>query len=454
MQRSFFESVVSRSVESLVQVLSVALTCLVVLGAVANSAHAQQQYIITDLGNLGYPGTAAYGLNDSGVVVGMSYLSQDGTRHSFKYENGTLTDLGTLGGSVSYAYAINASGQIVGVSAITGNTGNHAYLLSNGSYTDLGTLGGPDSTAYAINASGQIVGSSRVSGGSADRAFLYANNQLKDLGTLGGLYSFAYGINDSGLIVGDSTVQSGWNHAFSYANNQMTDLGTLGGSFSTAKAVNNNGQIVGWAATQVGSNATRAFLYSNGTMTPLGNPSDTKWSRALAINNQGQIVGSTSDNGDNPRAFLYSNGTMVDLNTLLPANSGWVLTEATGINNNGQIIGQGTFNGSDRAFLMSPFTPPNNWTFNWPAANSVWKREPNKFTQTESNTVWNYTSSPTFLRWSFISGGITAPDGRPRGAWAIVTDEQSLGGTMLQFKWPPVVPISATKNSARSAARR
>src|SRR5262249_48122237 len=55
-------------------------------------------------------------------------------------------------------------------------------------------------------------------------------------------------------------------------------------------------------------------------------------------------------------AFLWSDNTMIDLNTLLPEDSGWTLTKAAGINANGQIVGQGDHAGFSpfRAFLLSP----------------------------------------------------------------------------------------------------
>ena len=45
---------------------------------------------------------------------------------------------------------------------------------------------------------------------------------------------------------------------------------------------------------------------------------------------------------------------MKDLNTLIPANSGWVLTEARAINSSGQIVGNGIKDGEQRAFLLKP----------------------------------------------------------------------------------------------------
>jgi hypothetical protein len=53
-------------------------------------------------------------------------------------------------------------------------------------------------------------------------------------------------------------------------------------------------------------------------------------------------------------AFLYSGGQMANLNSLLPPNSGWTLTEAVSINDAGQIVGVGTLNGQDRAFRLTP----------------------------------------------------------------------------------------------------
>jgi len=49
---------------------------------------------------------------------------------------------------------------------------------------------------------------------------------------------------------------------------------------------------------------------------------------------------------------------MVDLNTLIPANSGWTLTEAHGINNLGQIAGSGAINREGHAFLLTPVPEP------------------------------------------------------------------------------------------------
>ncbi len=136
---------------------------------------------------------------------------------------------------------------------------------------------------------------------------------MQDLGTLGGSRSIAFSINDSGQIVGQSDylISSPFlHHAFlTTAGSAMQDLGTLGGGFSTANGINNAGQIAG-----------------NSTLT-----------------------------GDTAvHAFIYQNGAMTDLNTLLPANSGWVLQNAAAINDIGQIVGQGTLNRISHGFRLDP----------------------------------------------------------------------------------------------------
>src|SRR5690348_8729868 len=72
-------------------------------------------YTFVPLGHLGGGHTRAYGLNDSGQVVGCSDTALLNS-HAFLWQSGAMTDLGTLGGSNSVAYGINNSGYVVGAS--------------------------------------------------------------------------------------------------------------------------------------------------------------------------------------------------------------------------------------------------------------------------------------------------------------------------------------------------
>ena len=78
---------------------------------------------------------------------------------------------------------------------------------------------------------------------------------------------------------------------------------------------------------------------------------------ARAINHLGQIVGSSEGGGFVRHPFIYDNGRMVarmvDLNSLIPADSGWELEDATGINDSGEICGFGWWRRTEsRAFVL------------------------------------------------------------------------------------------------------
>ncbi len=86
----------------------------------------------------------AYGINDSGVVVGSMALSVGGARHAFRYTGSGLQDLGTLGGTNSTARRINAAGVIVGES-LTSDDKTHAFIYRDGVMADLNSFLPPGS---------------------------------------------------------------------------------------------------------------------------------------------------------------------------------------------------------------------------------------------------------------------------------------------------------------------
>ena len=136
----------------------------------------------------------------------------------------------------------------------------------------------------------------------------------------------------------------------------MVDLGTLGGSYSTGFSINSSGQVTGSSNT-TGDSSYHAFLISPPytAMTDLGTLGGT-YAFSLGINSSGQVVGYSQTTGGSNDAFLYTSATgMVDLNTLLPSGSGWVLGVAKTINDAGQITGNGVNpSGALHAFLLSP----------------------------------------------------------------------------------------------------
>jgi probable HAF family extracellular repeat protein len=235
----------------------------------------------TTLGSLGsmsgFTGVAT-AINDSGVAVGISYLSS-GIRHGFIYRNGAMSDLGSLGG-YSGALAINRAGTAVGFASDSPNGFQRAVIWNNGSILDISN--GFESQARAINDSGQVVGETATQAGTQE-AFLWSNGASENLGTLTpGRNSQAFGINNEGNIVGTAeaissiTLQTNpitgvitmvtnfQNHAFLYSNGSMLDLNSVistnsGWELYYAFGINNSDEIVGWGSMDGGEHI-RSFI--------------------------------------------------------------------------------------------------------------------------------------------------------------------------------------------------
>ncbi len=183
----------------------------------------------------------AYAINSSGQVVG--FLSfPDGSQHAFLWSSTSgVQDLGTLGGSDAIAYGINDDGEVVGVSWLSDNTTFHAFLWTQTSgMRDLGTLvGNIDSAALGINSLGQIVGYSDSS--TEQVAVLWSKNHgMQSLGTGSG--GVAQAVNESGEVVGYLGV--GPQNAFVWTKTRhLLNLGHLLPPNSVANAINRAGQV-------------------------------------------------------------------------------------------------------------------------------------------------------------------------------------------------------------------
>ncbi len=346
-------------------------------------------YTLVDLGTLGGSTSSALDVNNNRQVTGNAQTptGQPTPRlNAFSYSgSGPMTNLGVLPGSNNFSrgYAINDSGVIVGES--DNNTSN-AFVYSGGTMTGLTRLAGDNTrgVAHGINNAGVIVGIS--SNGTASRATRWTFNGstyvAADLGTIAGTTTAtgrAWAINQNGVAVGLSTNTAAtpvsqatlWN-AGTITN--LTSLGN-GAQFSQAYSVNDlsvavgassTGQTVGQLIGTTSTTAiTRAFKWDTGAINELApfnlydpitnNGSTTNYhSVANDINNAGLIVGNSQRiSGSAAVATLWENGIAIDLNTLIPAGSGWNLLNAEGIKDAGDIVGFGTFGGNSRAFLLT-----------------------------------------------------------------------------------------------------
>lgn len=349
------------------------------------------QYTLYLMGSFGGPASDvsydSIGLTPAGFV-GMSeiamqdpndpycYLSNCYVGHASLWRHGVTFDLGALpgnnGGNTSYAYGINNSGMIVGFSengAIDPDTGFPSaspVAWLNGHIFSLGGFGGTQGYAAMVNNRGQIAGGS--SNTTPDdygflqwfpvatqmRAFVWERGRMKDLGTLGGSDAWATVITDSGLVLGRSFTSNTPNpdsgfptlDPFLWDGHRMIDLGNLGGDISWPWWVNNQGQVVGYSLDATGT--VHAFLWDRGRIINIGAPGDYS-SGAFWINEAGVITGFDNLSGDNPGAALWNHGRETILGTL-PGYDGWA--QGSSVNNAQQVVGWSiSDDGTTHAFL-------------------------------------------------------------------------------------------------------
>jgi probable HAF family extracellular repeat protein len=356
--------------------------CVLLTSFVATLASAQV-YTITDLGLL-----SPTAINIWGQVVGnLNGQAFIWTQFAGQHGLGTLT-----GGTFSNAASLNDLGVVTGTADGPGTVKGYGpcsdltqpfvWTRKNG-MQGLGTIVLPESFdscaipfyGTGINVLGQVVGYDGIYTQDWQYGFFWTSSG--GMTRLGDSFppTFANAISNTGQIVGENSSNAPFAHATSWKNGIATDLGTLSGAdyASSANGVNDLGQIVGWSTTAPISwffgwcgTATHAVLWSaSGRIRDLGTlPGDTL-SAASNMNFFGQVIGSsgntaTCDFGASPyevtgRPFIWTRRSgMQDLNTLISANSGWVLNSATGINIWGQIAGSGTLNGQSHGFLLTP----------------------------------------------------------------------------------------------------
>jgi probable HAF family extracellular repeat protein len=321
--------------------------------------------IIVDLGSLGGSMSAAYGLNDNGLIVGES-KTQGGAQHAFVWSNGVMTDLGVLAGTThSIAYDINESGVVVGAS---GFRPVRWLPIAGGRYgtaQDLGSLGGCCGDAQAINDGGQITGYSGhviaqaapTPPDTAGHAYLWQGGAMSDIHPLTlfaeSAQTFPWAINNAGTVVGQQYDPS--RGFYRHSDGSAHLLAGLGGAGSVPIDINTAGTIVGWSQATPSDQPWRATLWSNGVPQDLGTLGGTS-SVAIAISDglSPRVVGRADTRGGQ-RAFVWTEGQgMKDLG--LP--KGGYFGQAWDINATGWIVGETSTNGGRTQAILWKLPAP------------------------------------------------------------------------------------------------
>lgn len=430
-----------------------AILMALLIGPIATLPASAEPYQLVDLG----VDVSPTDINNFGTIVGSR--NTDSGSVAFRWLSGGQAE--DIPGA-TVANAVNDADQV------TGNTLTGTFLF-DGTLREWDGYGG-----YGINEASQISGNMELNNPfratplPLDPAIYTPDNwdnlgiaSVYSRGTRQGVYADLYvldDINDAGFAVG-SRRRTGLVGTSSILTTPAFDTLTYlpipyGGN---AKAINSLNMIVG----ATGSNSTtgefsHAYLYdySADSLLDLGTLNGGLTSSAADINESSQVVG-TSWLVTQPtslydptqyHAFLWENGGMIDLNTLIPADSGWILTSATAINDNGDIVGSGLQNGQLHGFLLTTDQTASSTADNPPVANPPVAMASSDVTTGRIPLTVNLSSegshdpdgSIASYSWDFGDGSDVVNEAHPaheysrRGTYIAVltvTDEQGLTAT-------------------------
>ena len=267
-------------------------------------------------------------------------------------------DLGPTPFSSDGAYGINDLGQVVGHRAA------RAYRWEAGAFT----WNAPYfSNARDINNQGQIAGCLGI------RAVIWNSGVHTSL-VPGQVWGRAFAINDSGSVAGYyATEGSSHSGAFIWENGVLTNLVNPSGQSSCAYGINAHGHVVGNALSTAGSRL--GFIWKDGVMEYLPVlPDYDERSYARDINDKGQVVAYAAKS-INSRAYVWQDGVVTEL----PHLPGGFTSAPYAISNRGQVVGYSTIHGSYKqaalwedgvVYNLNSLVPPNSgWVL--PYANDI-----------------------------------------------------------------------------------
>jgi probable HAF family extracellular repeat protein len=311
-----------------------------------------------------YHGMAA--MNNHGQITATfisTFASESKPLRAVLWDQGKYTLLGTLQNEgASAAFGINDSGQVVGWSDVKGGN-QHAFVWEQGTMRDLGTAPSfPCSAATAINRQGWIVGRSYTPSNGAywswpSHATLWKEGKIYDLGVPDGcINSRATGVNNKGQITGWATDKKEQMTAVLWENGKWIDIGKRSGDdVSSGNAIDNSGYVLG---TTGNSNiAMRGSIWKPNGVLKLSTLPYHSYNRLTAMGPDGLIFGDSKVGSEWGSAVLWRSDKQQpeEIDQLVSSKDDWLFTHIFSVNQKGQVLAFGL--NKDRMDQLAILTP-------------------------------------------------------------------------------------------------
>lgn len=267
-------------------------------------------FVFTTIDFPGAACTQAFGINDTGQVVGLyntlNVFCGGQPDHGFLLDMGTFTTIDLPGATVTQPLGINNPGLITGFCEGDGCGIGDSFLRdSGGNFTTFGFPSSCSTIAYSIDNSGQIVGSYTNSCSGSNQSFQLAGGNFTPIAIPGSQSDEALGLNNAGDIVGTYGTANPFveNHGYLLSAGSLTTIDAPGATVTRAQGINDppSKTIVGVYAD--GGGVSHGYMLAGGNFTTIDVPGAIS-TAPYKINNNGQIVGSYQDSTGRFHGFL------------------------------------------------------------------------------------------------------------------------------------------------------
>lgn len=265
------------------------------------------------------------------------------------------------------ARKINNNGVVAG--HVMRNDVNKAAIFKNGVVTELSMRGGHsiidmnDSGDVLINVS--VMSITQSSDSSEEHYYVWNDSGVKEMTGFNGGFMSAVAINQAGIIAGTAQTENGEMHAVVWENGMIKDMNPQGCARSESFDINDSSDVFGTVCAEKSGEKYQYAVWKNGKIARQFSGGYELVGEMKYMNNAGDIAGSMYFESLYTKglldAVIMKDNKIINLNNLLPNDTGIILRSVIEINDSGQALARGkdSLDDDESTYLL---TLPENIT--------------------------------------------------------------------------------------------